>query len=146
VSQVSKNTQGAEQTATDINAYKIARKDLIDGAYYKGHCRNAQVARWSEADGCFYHWRTKFRSTFLEEIKHPEDEQFYDVFIVEELITDMTGVKEIPMGYKKLEQARQQNLELKRDLKEAMELLRRTAEDGWKCADQVDAFFARVKI
>jgi hypothetical protein len=33
-----------------------------------------------------------------------------------------------------------------RDLKEAVELLRRAKEDGWKSADQVDAFLARVKL
>jgi flagellar biosynthesis regulator FlaF len=33
-----------------------------------------------------------------------------------------------------------------RDLKEAVELLRRAKEDGWKSADQVDALLARVKL
>lgn len=74
---------------------KIARKDLIHGAYYKGHCRNAEEARWNERNGCFVHWRTKFGQTFLEEIKHPEDEQYYDVFVVEEILEKPT--KEIPL-------------------------------------------------
>jgi hypothetical protein len=61
----------------------IAKKDLVVGEYYLGDCRNAQIARW---DGnMFYHWRTKFGTKFIEAIKHPEDEQYYDVFYPFEL-------------------------------------------------------------
>ncbi len=74
---------------------KIAKKDLIDGAYYKGTCRNAEIARWDGKKQHFVHWRTKFGQTFLEEIKHPEDEQYYDVFVVEGIIEKPT--KEIPL-------------------------------------------------
>lgn len=74
---------------------KIARKDLIHGAYYKGQCRNATEARWNENLGRFVHWRTKFGQTFLEEICHPEDEKRFDVFVVEEKID--TPTKEIPL-------------------------------------------------
>ena len=62
---------------------KIAKKDLVHGAYYTGRCRNASLARWDSERECFIHWRTKFGSTFTEEIKHPEDEQYFDVFVVE---------------------------------------------------------------
>ena len=34
----------------------------------------------------FYYWRTKFGSKFIETIACPEDEQYYDVFVAEELI------------------------------------------------------------
>ena len=78
----------------EYNRPKIARKDLIVGKYYKGHCRNAEEARWNGE--VFIHWRTKFGNTFLEEIKHPEDEQHFDVFVVEELLDNPT--KEIPLG------------------------------------------------
>lgn len=62
----------------------IAKKDLEVGAYYEGDCRNAQIARW---DGeVFYHWRTKFTMRFLECIKHPEDDDVWDVFIPERKI------------------------------------------------------------
>jgi hypothetical protein len=42
------------------------------------------------------HWRSKFGSTFLEEIKHPEDEQDFDVFVVESKTENPT--KEIPLA------------------------------------------------
>jgi hypothetical protein len=61
----------------------IPKSDLIDGAYYKGRCRNATVARWDGRRELFMHWRTKFGSTFLETIKHPEDETRFDVFVPE---------------------------------------------------------------
>jgi hypothetical protein len=64
----------------------IAKKDLIDGAYYQGDCRNASVARWDMKTNSFYHWRTKFGSRFIEEINHPDDDQVYDVFIPESVI------------------------------------------------------------
>ena len=74
---------------------KIDKKDLVDGAYYKGQCRNASIARWDGSKERFVHWRTKFGHTFLEEICHPEDDQIYDVFVVEHMIE--TPEKEIPI-------------------------------------------------
>lgn len=73
---------------------KIAKQDLVHGAYYKGRCRNASVARWNGEKEIFLHWRTKLGHTFLEEIHCPEDEQCYDVFVVEEKIE--VPEKEIP--------------------------------------------------
>jgi len=73
---------------------KIPKKDLIHGAYYKGRCRNANEARWNGERQLFIHWRTKYGSTFLEDICHPEDEKRFDVFVVEELLEKPT--KEIP--------------------------------------------------
>lgn len=64
-------------------AAKIAKQDLQHGVYYKGRCRNAEVARWNAERQVFVHWRTKFGCKFLETIKHPEDELRYDVFVVE---------------------------------------------------------------
>lgn len=64
----------------------IAKADLIHGAYYTGHCRNATVARWNADAQHFTHWRTKFGMTFTETIKHPDDEKNYDVFIPERII------------------------------------------------------------
>ena len=63
---------------------KIAKAELEHGAYYTGRCRNASLARWDANKQCFVHWRTKFGSRFTEEIKHPEDDQDFDVFVVEE--------------------------------------------------------------
>jgi hypothetical protein len=58
----------------------IPKKMLTHGEYYAGTCRNACIARWNADEQCFWHWRTKFGNTFLEKIKHPEDEPKYDVF------------------------------------------------------------------
>ena len=67
----------------------IPKKDLKSGAYYKGSCRNANVAQWDGREGVFYHLRTKFGSTFAESIPHPEDDKGFDVFIpVEEIKLD----------------------------------------------------------
>jgi hypothetical protein len=72
----------------------IAKADLEHGAYYTGRCRNASLARWNAELGCFVHWRTKFGSKFLEEIKHPEDDQHFDVFVVESKTEN--PIEEIP--------------------------------------------------
>ena len=62
----------------------IPKEQLIVGAYYKGRCRNASVARW---DGkVFHHWRRKFGTKFVETIKCPEDDDKFDVFVAEELL------------------------------------------------------------
>jgi len=73
---------------------KIAKQNLIHGAYYAGSCRNASEARWNDDKQVFVHWRTKFNHTFLEEIKHPEDDQLFDVFVVEHILENPS--KEIP--------------------------------------------------
>ncbi len=66
----------------------IAKENLRDGAYYKGTCRNAEVARWNGAEETFYHYRYKFGTRFIECIRCPEDEQRYDVFFaIEEIET-----------------------------------------------------------
>ena len=80
---------------SDRYIHKIAKKDLIHGAYYSGQCRNANEARWNADKQIFVHWRTKFNETFLEEIKHPEDDKFFDVFVVTEILEQPT--KEIPL-------------------------------------------------
>ena len=72
----------------------LSKEQLVDGTYYIGRCRNATIARWSAARGCFFHWRQKFDRIFVEEIKHPIDEEHYDVFRV---VRELTDVKfEIP--------------------------------------------------
>lgn len=64
---------------------KIPKSELIHGEYYNGRCRNATVARWNAEEQVFVHWRTKFSLRYTETIKHPEDEQVYDVFVVDSL-------------------------------------------------------------
>ncbi len=66
----------------------LPREHLRGGAYYKGRCRNATVARWNADEQRFYHWRKKFDRIFIETIKYPTDETepWWDVFdVVEEL-------------------------------------------------------------
>jgi hypothetical protein len=67
----------------DCYVPKIAKADLVHGEYYRGRCRNAQIARWNAERERFVHWRTKWGQTYTEEICHPEDEQHFDVFVVE---------------------------------------------------------------
>ena len=59
----------------------IHKTRMVDGEYYFGHCRNASVARWSEAKGCFEYMRTKFGQRFAEDINHPEDDDGCDLFV-----------------------------------------------------------------
>jgi len=57
----------------------IPKKDLKKNTYYRGKCRNASVALWNGFE--FIYVRTKFGSSFNEDIKHPEDDNGYDLFI-----------------------------------------------------------------
>ena len=66
----------------------ISKEQLIDGTYYVGRCRNATIARWSASNDCFYHWRIKFEQVFIEEIKHPVDESYFDVFRPVRVLTE----------------------------------------------------------
>lgn len=57
----------------------LPKAALVVGEYYVGLCRNAAVARW---DGVvFHHWRRKCGTDFIETIKHPDDEEYFDVFV-----------------------------------------------------------------
>lgn len=64
----------------------ILRSELIDRAYYSGWCRNTSVAQWHAHRGRFIYLRTKFGSTFAEEINHPEDDDGFDLFVPEKQI------------------------------------------------------------
>jgi|SRR5208283_5154251 len=57
---------------------------LRHGAYYKGRCRNATIARWNREEQCFYHWREKLGRIFVQTIRYPTDElePWWDVFDV----------------------------------------------------------------
>jgi hypothetical protein len=59
----------------------LKKSDLEDGKYYYGQCRNASVAQWNATKQQFTYMRTKFRSTFPEDINHPEDDDRHDLFI-----------------------------------------------------------------
>jgi len=59
----------------------LSKDKLEDGKYYLGECRNARVARWCEKDQKFTYIRTKFGSSYPEDIKHPEDDDGFDLFV-----------------------------------------------------------------
>jgi len=73
----------------------IPKLNLEHGAYYQGRCRNSSVARWNGDRNVFVYWRTKFNNTFLEEIKCPEDDILFDVFVAESKIEKPE--REIPL-------------------------------------------------
>ena len=58
----------------------IRKSDLKNCVSYKGHCRNASVAVWRSDKGVFTYIRSKFGSTFPEDINHPEDDNGFDLF------------------------------------------------------------------
>jgi hypothetical protein len=66
----------------------LLRKEALEhGKYYRGFCRNAEVARWHAGKGVFIHMRTKYGHRFAEHIRHPHDDRHYDVFIALEAAT-----------------------------------------------------------
>lgn len=74
------------------------KSELEHGAYYSGRCRNADEARWDADKERFVYWRTKWGTTFLEEICHPDDDQVYDVFTPDYRLKN--PVRDIPfVGY-----------------------------------------------
>lgn len=58
----------------------IPKKDLVDGEWYEGHCRNASIAKWNAEKNKFFYVRTKFDWRFWEDINHPEDDNGFDLF------------------------------------------------------------------
>lgn len=66
----------------EANLYEqcIPVEDLIDGASYRGHCRNASIATWNASLQKFIYTRHKFGSSFKEEIEHPDHDRGFDVF------------------------------------------------------------------
>lgn len=58
----------------------IAKYKLEHGAYYKGDCRNASIARWDAVTQKFWYIRSKFHMVYTEEINHPEDDDGHDLF------------------------------------------------------------------
>lgn len=73
----------------------VPKEDLVHGFYYKGECRNADVARWNNDIKKFIYWRSKFGDTFLEEICCPEDDEEFDVFYAQEIIQPKDVEQEI---------------------------------------------------
>jgi hypothetical protein len=78
----------AVQLAKFSEGTMIDKANLQDGAYYRGKCRNATIARWDGTLQKFFHWRIKFGHRFIEEIRHPDDEAHFDVFAPEHVLPD----------------------------------------------------------
>ena len=57
----------------------IPKDKLIVGETYIGDCRNASEAVWNGKT--FTYMRTKFGSTYPEDINHFQDDDGYDVFV-----------------------------------------------------------------
>lgn len=76
----------------------VAKDKLVDGRYYAGDCRNASVAQWRADHGVFVYMRTKFGSTFPEDICHPADDDGFDLFVPLHEVEPKENQK-IPEGY-----------------------------------------------
>lgn len=70
-----------EKIARAVELGMIAKKDLIDGTTYIGSCRNSETAVWHADKGLFTYIRTKWGSSFPEDIEHPEDDDGFDIFV-----------------------------------------------------------------
>lgn len=57
----------------------IPKDELIVGETYIGDCRNASEAVWN--GDRFTYMRTKFGTTYPEDINHFQDDDGYDVFV-----------------------------------------------------------------
>jgi hypothetical protein len=57
----------------------IPKEELIVGKTYIGDCRNAGEAVWNGER--FTYMRTKFGTTYPEDINHFQDDDGYDVFV-----------------------------------------------------------------
>lgn len=57
----------------------IPKEELIVGETYIGDCRNASEAVWNGET--FTYMRTKFGTTYPEDINHFQDDDGYDVFV-----------------------------------------------------------------
>ena len=64
-----------------VKAGAIPLKDLVDGGFYFGQCRNADVAQWHADKKIFIYWRHKFGDVFEEDINHFEMDNGYDLFV-----------------------------------------------------------------
>lgn len=77
------------QSRIGMKGLKMAlpKSKLKDGEYYYGACRNAHTARWDAHKNQFTYWRHKFGTKFLETIRHPEDDDGFDLFHPKEIVT-----------------------------------------------------------
>ena len=63
-----------------IGAGAIPKNELVDGQFYFGEYRNANVGRWIAGKQVFEHWRYKFGYR-LDDCNHFEDDNGYALFV-----------------------------------------------------------------
>ena len=63
-----------------IAAGAIPKADLVDGKFYFGEYRNANVGKWIAEKNVFEHWRYKFGFR-LDTCNHFEDDNGYALFV-----------------------------------------------------------------
>jgi len=63
-----------------IGAGAIPKNELVDGQFYFGEYRNANVGRWLAEKQVFEHWRYKFGYR-LDDCNHFEDDNGYALFV-----------------------------------------------------------------
>ncbi len=63
-----------------IDAGAIPKNELVDGQFYFGEYRNANVGRWLAEKQVFEHWRYKFGYR-LDDCNHFEDDNGYALFV-----------------------------------------------------------------
>ena len=63
-----------------IGAGAIPKNELVDGQFYFGEYRNANVGRWLAEKQVFEHWRYKFGFR-IDHCNHFEDDNGYALFV-----------------------------------------------------------------
>ena len=63
-----------------IAAGAIPKEDLVDGQFYYGEYRNANVGKWNAEKNVFDHWRYKFGFR-LDKCNHFEDDNGFALFV-----------------------------------------------------------------
>lgn len=75
-------------TTADIEAAYaqglLRKTELEHGRYYRGTCRNAQVARWHAGAQKFVYMYREYGVLTVDAIRHAADEARYDVFLAVE--------------------------------------------------------------
>ena len=69
-----------------IESGAIPKKDLVEGQYYIGEHRNAEVAKWNGKE--FVYMRTKFQSVYEDTCNHFEDDDGFALFVPIKLGTE----------------------------------------------------------
>jgi len=69
-----------------VKSGAIPKKDLIDGATYRGRTRNSSIAMWDKKNEDFIHYRDSWGQKYRDVINHFEDDNGYALFVPIKLI------------------------------------------------------------